>query len=163
LFLVVIPPRSGGDLLFVIARLDIPANPNTLMVHRTSIDLTTGHRMPNQKTKSKTSAKKSPLKTPAKKAAKKTPAAKVAPPKKNVAPPKAAAPKLQLKSVANLSVILAKLAPIKGTEDPGFSFMGKLPNKRRGLDIIPILPDDGDPGDDDEDPPGTEDPGYSEE
>jgi hypothetical protein len=120
--------------------------------------------MPNQKTKSKTSAKKSPLKTPAKKAAKKTPAAKVAPPKKNVAPPKAAAPKLQLKSVANLSVILAKLAPIKGTEDPGYSFVETLSRKRqRGLDIIPILPDDGDPGDDDEDPPGTEDPGYSEE
>jgi hypothetical protein len=106
--------------------------------------------MPNQKTKSK---------TPAKKAAKKTVAAKAAPPKKNVIPPKPTAPKLQIKSVANLSVILGKIGPIKGTEDPGFSFMAKLPGKRRGPDIIPILPDD----DDDDEEPGTEDPGYSEE
>jgi hypothetical protein len=117
--------------------------------------------MPNQKTKSKTSAKKSPPKTPAKKAAKKTPAAKAATPPKIVIPPKAAPPKLQLKSVANLSVILARIGPIKGTEDPGYSFVGTLSRKRRGPDIIPILPDDGDGGDDEE--PGTDDPGYSEE
>jgi hypothetical protein len=116
--------------------------------------------MPNQKTKSKTSAKKSSPKTPAKKAAKKSVAAKAAPPKKIVIPPKAAAPKLQLKSVANLSVILAKLAPIKGTEDPGYSFVETLSSKRRrGLNILPILPDDGD----DDEEPGTDDPGYSED